>query len=298
MIAALLHGRVHLNFHEFRQQNHLTFFTHVLGILELLQPQVFHSEHQEALWDCLLSFIKLLQNFRKYSRQLAAFISKFVQFIHKYITCDAQAAVSFLQKHSDPLHALSSENNDLTMLKSLLAGLSLPSRSGTLEKNQDEDKEDECAAGSLPLVSVSMFTPLTAAEMAPFLKRISRSHTVEDILQVLSDIDEMSLRRPEILSFFASDFQRLMSSTEESCRNLAFALALRSIQCNPSIAADFLPTFMYCLGSRDSEVVQTALNNLAGIYCYAKSTRLYFYTELSWWECMGRWTPALRSLKL
>lgn len=60
MIAALLHGRVHLNFQEFRQQNHLTFFIHVLGILELLQPQVFQNEHQVALWDCLLSFIRLL----------------------------------------------------------------------------------------------------------------------------------------------------------------------------------------------------------------------------------------------
>ncbi|KAM4023912.1 integrator complex subunit 1 [Anomaloglossus baeobatrachus] len=262
MIAVLLHGRVHLNFHEFRQQNHLTFFTHILGIMELLQPHIFHSEYQEALWDSLISFIKLLQNYRKYSRQLGGFISKFVQFIHKYITCDAQAAVSFLQKHSDPLHGLSSENNDLTALKSLLAGLSLPSRGGTLEKSADEEKEDEPAAGSLPLVSVSMFTPLTAAEMAPYLKRISRSHTVEDVLQVLSDIDEMSMRRPEILSFFASDFQRLMSSAEESCRNQAFTLALRAIQCNPSIATDFLPTFMYCLGSRDFEVVQTALRNL------------------------------------
>ncbi|KAM4697768.1 integrator complex subunit 1 [Rhinophrynus dorsalis] len=262
MIAALLHGRAHLNFHEFRQQNHLTFFTHVLGILELLQPQVFHSEHQEALWDCLLSFIQVLQNYRKYSRQLGSFISKFVQFIHKYITCDAQAAVSFLQKHSDPLHGLSSENSDLAMLKSLLAGLSLPCRGGALEKSADEEKEDEAGAGSLPLVNVSLFTPLTAAEMAPYLKKISRSQTVEDVLQVLSDIDEMSKRRPEILSFFASDFQRLMSSTEESCRNLAFSLALRSIQCNPSIASDFLPTFMYCLGSRDFEVVQTALRNL------------------------------------
>ncbi|KAG8433017.1 hypothetical protein GDO86_017329 [Hymenochirus boettgeri] len=262
MIAALLHGRVHLNFQEFRQQNHLTFFTHVLGILELLQPQVFHSEHQEALWDCLLSFIKVLQNYRKFSRTLAGFISKFVHFIHKYITCDVQTAVTFLQKNSDPLHALSSENSDLTMLKSLLAGLSLPSRSGAQEKNADEEKDDESVPGSLPLVNVSMFTPLTAAEMAPYLKRISRSQTVEDIMQVLNDIDEMSKRRPEILSFFASDFQRLMSSTEESCRNSAFSLALRSIQCNPSIAVDFLPTFMYCLGSRDFEVVQTALRNL------------------------------------
>ncbi|XP_071617449.1 integrator complex subunit 1 isoform X1 [Heliangelus exortis] len=262
MIAALLHGRVHLNFQEFRQQNHLTFFMHVLGILELLQPQVFQNEHQAALWDCLLSFIRLLLNYRKSSRHLAAFISKFVQFIHKYITCNAQAAVSFLQKHSDPLHDLSSDNSDLAMLKSLLAGLSLPSKSGILERGSEEEKDDEATAGSLPLVSVSLFTPLTPAEMAPYMKRLSRGQTVEDILEVLTDIDEMSRRRPEILSFFATNLQKLMSSSEESCRNLAFSLALRSIQNNPSIAADFLPTFMYCLGSRDFEVVQTALRNL------------------------------------
>ncbi|KAJ7403621.1 Integrator complex subunit 1 [Willisornis vidua] len=262
MIAALLHGRVHLNFQEFRQQNHLTFFIHVLGILELLQPQVFQNEHQAALWDCLLSFIRLLLNYRKSSRHLAAFISKFVQFIHKYITCNAQAAVSFLQKHSDPLHDLSSDNSDLAMLKSLLAGLSLPSKSGTLDRGSDEEKDEEAAAGSLPLVSVSLFTPLTPAEMAPYMKRLSRGQTVEDILEVLTDIDEMSRRRPEILSFFATNLQKLMSSSEDSCRNLAFSLALRSIQNNPSIAADFLPTYMYCLGSRDFEVVQTALRNL------------------------------------
>uniref|UniRef100_A0A8B9IJY9 Integrator complex subunit 1 n=1 Tax=Anser cygnoides TaxID=8845 RepID=A0A8B9IJY9_ANSCY len=263
MIAALLHGRVHLNFQEFRQQNHLTFFIHILGILELLQPQVFQNEHQAALWDCLLSFIRLLLNYRKSSRHLAAFISKFVQFIQKYITCNAQAAVSFLQKHSDPLHDLSSDNSDLAMLKSLLAGLSLPSRCGILDRGSEEEKDGESeSAGSLPLVNVSLFTPLTPTEMAPYMKRLSRGQTVEDILEVLTDIDEMSRRRPEILSFFSTNLQKLMSSSEESCRNLAFSLALRSIQNNPSIAADFLPTFMYCLGSRDFEVVQTALRNL------------------------------------
>lgn len=61
MIAALLHGRIHLNLHEIRQQTHLTFFSDVLAVLELLQPLVFHSGHQRALQDCLLSFIKVLQ---------------------------------------------------------------------------------------------------------------------------------------------------------------------------------------------------------------------------------------------
>ncbi|XDA89441.1 hypothetical protein R6Z07F_019068 [Ovis aries] len=262
MIAALLHGRTHLNFQEFRQQNHLTFFMHVLGVLELLQPQVFQSEHQGALWDCLLSFVRLLRNYRKSSRHLVPFASKFVRFTHKYISCSPAAAVAFLQKHLNVLHDLSLDSSDLVMLKSLLAGLSLPSRDGGADRALDEEGEDESSAGSLPLVSVYIFTPLTAAEMAPYMKRLSRGQTVEDLLEVLSDVDEMSRRRPEILGFFSTSLQRLMSSAEESCRSLAFSLALRSIQNNPGIAADFLPTFMYCLGSRDFEVAQTALRNL------------------------------------
>lgn len=61
MVAGLLHGRIHLNMQEFRQQNHMTFFSNVLAILELLQPLVFHSDHQRALQDCHLSFMKVLQ---------------------------------------------------------------------------------------------------------------------------------------------------------------------------------------------------------------------------------------------
>ncbi|XP_073931481.1 integrator complex subunit 1 [Castor canadensis] len=262
MVAALLHGRTHLNFQEFRQQNHLAFFLHVLGILQLLQPRVFQSEHQGALWDCLLSFIRLLLNYRKSSRHLAPFISKFVQFIHTYITCRAPAAVAFLQKHAEPLHDLSFDNSDLVMLKSLLAGLSLPSRDSRADHGLDEESEDECSASSLPLVSISLSTPLTVADVVPHMQRLSRGRTVEDLLEALSDIDELSRRRPEVLGFFSTSLQRLMSSAEESCRTLAFSLALRSIQNNPSTAADFLPTFMYCLGSRDFEVVQTALRNL------------------------------------
>jgi hypothetical protein len=36
-----------------------------------------------------------------------------------------------------------------------------------------------------------------------------------------------------LLSREQTNLQRLMSSAEESCRNLAFSLALRSIQNNP-----------------------------------------------------------------
>uniref|UniRef100_A0A8C4MYX8 Integrator complex subunit 1 n=1 Tax=Equus asinus asinus TaxID=83772 RepID=A0A8C4MYX8_EQUAS len=205
MVAALLHGRTHLNFQEFRQQSHLAFFLHVLGLLELLQPQVFRSEHQGALWDCLLSFVRLL--LVRSSRHLAPFIM-----------CACAGPHSACAASPARLHS----------------------------------------AGSLPLVSASLFTPLTAAEMAPYVKRLSRGRTVEgESLEPSTGGWPCNPPPPP-----QTNLQRLMSSPEESSRNLAFSLALRSIQNSPSIAADFLPTFMYCLGSRDFEVAQTALRNL------------------------------------
>ncbi|XP_056117655.1 integrator complex subunit 1 isoform X2 [Rhinichthys klamathensis goyatoka] len=259
MIAALLHGRIHLNLHEIRQQTHLTFFGDVLAVLELLQPLVFLSDHQRALQDCLLSFIKVLQNFRRSSRM--PIINKFVQFIQKYITHDAASAVPFLQKHSDVLQGLSTENPDLVQLKSLLAGLTLPVRSGSSE-SAAEDRDEDSSSGSLSLVNISASMPLTAADMTKCLKKISKGEAIEDVFDGLTEVDEKSKRNPEIIQYFVNDLQRLMSSPEEVCRNMAFSLALRCIQNIPSMAAEFLPTFMYCLGSGNFDVVQTALRNL------------------------------------
>uniref|UniRef100_A0A4W4DNX1 DUF3677 domain-containing protein n=1 Tax=Electrophorus electricus TaxID=8005 RepID=A0A4W4DNX1_ELEEL len=260
MIAALLHGRVHLNLQELRQQHHLTTFSDVLAILELLQPLVFHPDHQRALQDCLLSFIKVLQNFRRLSR--IPIISKFVQFIQKYITHDAAAAVPYLQKHSDVLQGLSSENPDLVQLKSLLAGLTLPVKTTSTEITAEDSHAEDSSAGSLPLVSISASTPLTSADMTKYLKKISQGEAIEDVLEVLTEVDEKSKRNPEIIQYFVSDLQRLMTSPEELCRNMAFSLALRCIQNTPSLASDFLPTFMYCMGSGNFDVVQTSLRNL------------------------------------
>ncbi|KAJ7992420.1 hypothetical protein DPEC_G00278360 [Dallia pectoralis] len=260
MIAALLHGRIHLNFQEFPSQNHLMFFSNVLAILELLQPLVFHGEHQRALQDSLLSFMKILQNLRRPRSNPMALFSKFVQFIQKYITFDAAAAIPYLQKRSDILQGLSSEHPD-PLLKSLLAGLTLPVKTGSSDSSA-EDRDDESSSGSLPMVSISASVPLTAADMTKYLKKMSRGEAIEDVLEVLTEVEEKSKRNPEIIQYFTNDLHRLMSCTEELCRNMAFSLALRCIQNNPRMAADFLPTFMYCMGSGNFDVVQTALRNL------------------------------------
>uniref|UniRef100_A0A3Q1GUR2 Integrator complex subunit 1 n=1 Tax=Acanthochromis polyacanthus TaxID=80966 RepID=A0A3Q1GUR2_9TELE len=189
MIAGLLHGRMHLNMQEFRQQNHMTFFSNVLAILELLQPLVFHSDHQRALQDCLLSFMKVLQNFQ---RTLS------FEFIH------------------------------LVQLKSLLAGLTLPMKSSSAEVSAEE-RDDDVSTGSLPLVNISASFSLSAADMTMYMKKMSRGEAVEDVQQNLG-------------------------------RTNGFLSTVCFLCC--SLATDFLPTFMYCMGSGNFDVVQTALRNL------------------------------------
>ncbi|XP_028310866.1 integrator complex subunit 1 [Gouania willdenowi] len=260
MIAGLLQGRMHLNPQEFRQQNHMTFFSNVLAILELLQPLVFHNDHQRALQDCLLSFMKVLKNFQR-TRSPLVFMNKFLQFTQKYITHDATAAIPYLQRHSDILQSMCAENPDQVQLKSLLAGLTLPVKSSSAQFTAEE-KDDDLSTGSLPLVNISAPFSLSAADMTAYQKKISRGEAVEDVLEVLTEVDEKSRRSPEIIQYFINDLQRLMTSSEELCRNMAFSLALRCIQNNPCLATDFLPTFMYCMGSGNFDVVQTALRNL------------------------------------
>uniref|UniRef100_A0A8C1J0C2 Integrator complex subunit 1 n=1 Tax=Cyprinus carpio TaxID=7962 RepID=A0A8C1J0C2_CYPCA len=259
MITALLHGRIHLNLQEIRQQNHLTFFSDVLVVLELLQPLVFHSDHQRALQDCLLSFIKVLQNFKRSSRM--PIINKFVQFIQKYITHDAASAVPFLQKHSDVLQGLSTENPDLVQLKSLLAGLTLPVKSGSSESAAEDRDAEDSSSGSLPLVNISASMPLTAADMTKCLKKISKGEAIEDVFEGLTEVDEKSKRNPEIIQYFVNDLQRLMSSPEEVCRNMAFSLALRQV-C--STALRNLPEYVLLCQEHADILLHKAF--LVGIY--------------------------------
>ena len=60
LFAAVLGGRSQLSLAEMMHRNLLQLFTHVLGILELLQPHVFHHRHT-ALPTILLAFFHLFR---------------------------------------------------------------------------------------------------------------------------------------------------------------------------------------------------------------------------------------------
>ena len=61
MMAAILQGRAQYTFAELKHRNHLLLYTHVLGILELLQPALFHQRFSKPLSQLLEAFFQLVK---------------------------------------------------------------------------------------------------------------------------------------------------------------------------------------------------------------------------------------------
>ncbi|XP_061404832.1 integrator complex subunit 1 [Lethenteron reissneri] len=264
MIAALLQGRAQLSvgLEVWRVAGQLGPFSATLGLLQLLRPLVFGREHARALADVLGTFVTLLQNLGRCVRQLTSLVNRLVQFVHGYVAHDPCSALTFLRTHAAALQQVASDYRDLTQLKSLLAGLSLPPHSSSGTDRHSLLSQQEEASSALPLVGMSATHAVMPSEMAPYQRRLTDCRDTEDILEALGDIDEMSRRKEEILKFFQAELQVLMGHADEACRDLAFTLAMRSGRHSPRCAPSFLPAYLYCLDSDNFDVVQTALRNL------------------------------------
>lgn len=255
-IVALLKGKTQFTFAEFKQRNLLMLYTYILGILELLQPNIFSKEHP-ALNHILEEYFNLLTAYSGHShKQMGPLIVKLVQLLNQYVSYDSQRANSLLQKHVLLLTSVSSQFPDLSPLKSLLAGLTLP-------RHSHEDvgtPSGEPAGGSV--YPVRPPSPWAASHLGPFIQKIKKDNS-EEVLMVLQDLDETSKRKIEILEHFVDDFKRLLLAHNDQCRNTAFELVKRYIRQYPRQGVDFVPAFLHCLESDDPNVVMSALTNLA-----------------------------------
>ena len=57
----MLQGRVNYKWGEFKHRNHLLLYTHVLGVLELLQPLVFHKQYSEPFSHVVAAYMQLIK---------------------------------------------------------------------------------------------------------------------------------------------------------------------------------------------------------------------------------------------
>lgn len=253
-IVAILKGKTQFTYQEFKQRNLHTLYINILGILELLQPSIFYKEYS-TLNSILEEYFSLLTAYYCNStKQMSPVIVKLVKLLNDYVTHDCQRANSLLQKHVLLLTTVSSQFPDLSPLKSLLAGLTLPRHS----QEEVETVGGESATVTYPVRPAS---PWAASHLTPFLQRIKRDNS-DEVLSVLQDLDESSKRKVEILEHFVDDLKRLLLTHNDQCRNTAFELAKRHIKQNPKQAVDFVPAFLHCLESDNPDIITSALNNL------------------------------------
>ncbi len=87
-----------------------------------------------------------------------------------------------------------------------------------------------------------------------------------------------------------ADLRPLMSSSNQTVRNMTYMLILRYLKDNPNASADLLPDYLDCLDNRNAAVVTTALERLPdflllcqGDFCSKglHGTCLIFFTNLS-----------------
>lgn len=258
LIAALLQGKTQFSIQEMKTRNYLLLFSYVLGLLELLEPHIFRKEYT-ALDDVLEAYFSLIKSHGQEYKNISTIIVTFIQFLHRFVLHEPQRAVHILQKYVDLLSVVSNHYPDLSVLKSLLAGLSLPRQ---LTKQTKELEDVESSSGPL-LVNVRASSPWTFSQLVPFFARLAKDSPKSEVLDVLQDLDEASKRKVDILDHFQADLKRLMTDVNDECRNAAYTMVMRSIRHNPSHAAQYVPVFVQCLNDECPDIVYSALRNLA-----------------------------------
>ena len=147
---------------------------------------------------------------------------------------------------------------------------------------QEQAEEEVASDEGVAMPPLRPSSPWPAAQLSPYITRLCSGDT-HAVLQTLEDLDETSKRKVEVIQYFLvsfeviqyflvsfgviqyflvsvkvighrlwlqSDLKRLMQSSHEACRNLAFVLVMRHIRQNPRSAQPppptLSPSLRYC----------------------------------------------------
>lgn len=97
MLAGSLKGRAQYEWSVLRNRGHFLLFGQVLGLMELLQPYIFHQNI--TLYELLESFFMLLQFHCRQRSDLNIMVKRIVTFIQNWMVHDVKGGSKFLQEH-------------------------------------------------------------------------------------------------------------------------------------------------------------------------------------------------------
>lgn len=290
VLSSLLQGRAHMDLSVLRGGHHMTLFHQVLGILELLQPQVFEEPYTDTLHQALECYFMLLQY---HADSTSMLMYRFMELLQAYTNKNANKALNFIEPHAELIQYLSSKNRHIISLQQIVQGVSLLKHRHThdfsyVDRSEDISSEDvkpsTSAQEPISIPSTSQqeldSTGAAAVILAPYAKQpLTPQHwpqlinTVlhrngDEIIAALQEIEMITSKRQGLLEPLFERILELLESPNAIIRNTSHTLLVRHLKFNPGNGANnskALVAYIQCLRVSDPAVVTSALETLTEI---------------------------------
>lgn len=265
MLATLLQGRAHMDFHVLRSAHHIPLFIQVFGILELLQPQIFEQSYKKSLHTALECYFSLFQNHGK-TKDTFDLMYRFMEFLQIYTQKDSANAWKFIEPHTDLIEDLAADNllKMIVPLQQLVQGVSLIKYKQN-KRNENENNVNE--TNSNTGASAVILTPYTKTLNQHLTKLLAeiQHRSNDEVLSPLQELENMITKRHVPLESIHERLLTLISSSTVNIRDSAYTLLIRHLKSNPgniSVNANTLAVYVQCLRKKDTGVVISALEFL------------------------------------
>lgn len=292
VLSSLLQGRAHMDLSVLRVGHHITLFHQVLGILELLQPQVFEEPYTDTLHQALECYFTLLQY---HSDSTSMLMYRFMELLQAYTNKNANKALNFIEPHAELIQYLSSKNRHIISLQQIVQGVSLLKHRHThdfsyVDRSEDISNTDDVKPStstqepnSVPTTSQQeldstgaaavILVPYEKQNFAPqhwpqLIKTILHRNGDEILIGALQEIEIITSKRQGLLEPLFERILEMLESPNAIIRNTAHTLLVRHLKFHPGIQANnskALVAYIQCLRVSDPAVVTSALEALTEI---------------------------------
>lgn len=289
VLATLLEGRAHMEFYVLRNQQHLSLFYQVMGLVEILQPHIFDASYKRSLQQVLACYFELLQN-HGHLRDLYPLLCRFIGVLQAYTQHDPHNSLAFIESHAIVIQNLSMEVRNLAPLQQILQGISLlkhksssqPTVTTNGEQVKGEEKpnelpstivDDESAVGSASSdntgAAALMLTPMNKFQAVPpmFTKMINEvlRRTGDEVLGPLQELEAFTSKKTFAMDVIFERLLSMISSPTSGIRNSAYVLLIRCLKQNPGCVANNAHVriiYLACLRDKDTAIALSALEHL------------------------------------
>lgn len=288
VIGSLLQGRAHMDLHVLRNKS-MPLFNQVLGILELLQPQVFDEPYKAALHQALDCFFTLLKHHGR-AKDTYSLMYRFMELLQAYTNHNANRALNFIEQYAELMQYLANGNRNIIPLQQLVQGVSLLKHRHTHDFSNVERSENISEDQQQPITLQSTSTSAStvtaqdadstgaaAVILAPFSKQNLTPHhwpdlvkqvlrrNGDEIVAAIQEIESITNKRQGLLEPLFERLLELLQSPAASIRVTAHILLIRHLKYNPGnphTNLRALTAYVQCLRDPNPVIVASALDVL------------------------------------